>query len=105
MNYGVVLAYLRPEAVPNADYFAADDGFKWLGSGKAPTQQECIDAEPAALAALHAKATEEQEADTARADAKQAYSDLQEIIDAGKDPAMVTIATVLQKHILATLGR
>ena len=49
MNSGVVLAYLRPDARPNEDYFAAGGVFQWVGAGQPPTAGEVAAAElPAA---------------------------------------------------------
>jgi len=44
------------------------------------------------------------ESDTARSEAKQAYSELQPLIE-HKDPAIALLAAIIQKHLLATLGR
>lgn len=44
------------------------------------------------------------ESDTARSEAKQAYSELQPLIE-HKDPAIALLAAIMQKHLLATLGR
>lgn len=112
MNYGIVLAYLRPDAQPNADYFASEDGFKWLGSGRPPTEGECVAAESAAIAAVQAEYAKRIESTTARDDAKRALSALDTIIT-GIDAATLVQAKAaikqlaqIQKHIiLATLGR
>lgn len=77
---------------------------KWNRPEKQPTPQELQAAEPAAVAALQAKATEKQDADTARTDAKQAFGEL-EPLRSHKDPAIALLAGIMQNHILATLGR
>ena len=76
----------------------------WRRSEKQPTPEELKAAEPAALAALAAEDVKRQESDTARAEAKQAYSNLEPLLT-HKDPAIALLAGVMVKHILATLGR
>lgn len=51
-----------------------------------------------------AKEVERIESDAARAEAKQAYSNLEPLLT-HKDPAIALLAGVMVKHILATLGR
>lgn len=112
MNYGIVLAHLRPDAQPNTDYFCFDGGFKWLASSPAPTEAELKAAEPAALAERQAAETKRIESDAAREDAKRALTALDTIIT-GIDGATLAQAKAaikqlaqIQKHsILATLGR
>ena len=84
----------------------------WKLPGKPPTLDELQAAEPAALAALQAKATEKQEADTARDDAKRALTALDTIIAGAPTATTAQMRTAIeqlariQKHaILATLGR
>ncbi len=54
--------------------------------------------------ATQAEQSKRIESDTARSEAKQAYSELQPLIE-HKDPAIALLAAILQKHLLATLGR
>ena len=112
MNYGIILAYLRPDAVANVDYFAGEDEFKWVSPGLPPTQQEIVAAEQAALDAFEAKSAARQESATARDDAKRALSALDTII-AGIDGATLAQskaaikqeAQILRHLILALVGR
>lgn len=76
----------------------------WKLPGKPPTLAELQAAEPAALAAVQAQEAKRVESDTARSEAKQAYSELQPLIE-HKDPAIALLAAIMQKHLLATLGR
>jgi hypothetical protein len=76
----------------------------WRRAEKQPTLEELRAAEPAALAAAQAKEAQKVESDTARSEAKQAYSGLQPLIE-HKDPAIALLASIMQKHLLATLGR
>lgn len=71
------------------------DGFSRLA-----TQTE-IDMAIAALQADELKVTE---SSTARNDAKRALSELEPLLT-HKEPAIALLASVMQKHILATLGR
>jgi hypothetical protein len=77
---------------------------KWRRAEKQPTDAELQAAESAALAALAAEAAKRVESDTARSEAKQAYSELQPLIE-HKDPAIALLAAIMQKHLLATVGR
>lgn len=93
----------------STDFLAYEDGAKgvqitWLAKSPKPTEAEIEAAAPAALAALQAKETQKVESDTARTEAKQAYSELQPLIE-HKDPAISLLAAIMQKHLLATLGR
>ena len=76
----------------------------WKRQEKQPTIDELKAAEPAALAAVQAQEAKRAESDTARGEAKQALSELQPLIE-HKDPAIALLAAIMQKHILATLGR
>lgn len=77
---------------------------KWRRAERQPTDAEILAAEPGALAAVQAQEAKRVESDTARSEAKQAYSELQPLIE-HKDPAIALLAAILQKHLLATLGR
>lgn len=77
---------------------------KWLSAQPQP-DASAIDAAALELAiAEQAKAVQKVESDTARSEAKQAYSELQPLIE-HKDPAIALLAAIMQKHLLATLGR
>ena len=58
----------------------------------------------AATVALRNDDVKRIESDTARSEAKQACSELQPLIE-HKDPAIALLAAIMQKHLLATLGR
>lgn len=85
MNIGLILAYLRPDATPNVDYFASGDSFTWVGAGVAPTAQEVADAEPAAVAHWQAVAAAKTAADADLADMRAQFA-----VDLGKLSAIVT---------------
>lgn len=76
-------------------YLVFDDGERRLA-----TDQEVA----AVRAAQQGEQAKRQESDTARSEAKQAYSELQPLIE-HKDPAIALLAAIMQKHLLATLGR
>lgn len=76
-------------------YLVFDDGKRRLA-----TDQEVA----AVRAAQQGEQAKRQESDTARSEAKQAYSELQPLIE-HKDPAIALLAAIMQKHLLATLGR
>lgn len=77
---------------------------EWRRQERQPTPDELKAAEPAALAVLQAEEAKRVESDTARSEAKQAYSELQPLLE-HKDPAIALLAVIMQKHLLATLGR
>ena len=58
----------------------------------------------AAIAAAQSEDIKRSESDTARSEAKRAYSELQLLVE-HKDPAIALLAAIMQKHLLATLGR
>lgn len=113
-----VLRFMFPQAMPLLDYAVVDVGkgpqiVKWNPEiGPQPTQKEIDEATPAAQAAADAKAAEAVDAQTNYDAAKQAYGDLQAIIDAiaqGKptlDNALgyvAKLATVNQQFIKSLL--
>lgn len=76
-------------------YLVFDDGKRRLA-----TDQEVA----AVRAAQQGEQAKRQESDTARSEAKQAYSELQPL-RSHKDPAIALLADVMCKHLIATLGR
>lgn len=79
------------------------DGLVWgddIQNLREPNAQEIAAKEVAATA----EESKRIESDTARSEAKQAYSELQPLIE-HKDPAIALLAAIMQKHLLATLGR
>ena len=92
-----------------ADCAIVDEGkgpriAEWNRQERQPTLAELKAAEPAALAAVQVQEAKRVESDTARVDAKQAYSEL-EPLRSHKDPAIALLAAIMQKHLLATVGR
>lgn len=109
METSDVLAYLYPGITYGPLGQCAIDGrtgkiIAWKRAEPQPTDAELKAAEPAALVAIQAREAKRVEADTARSEAKQAYSELQPLIE-HKDPAIALLAAIMQKHLLATLGR
>lgn len=77
---------------------------KWLSQAPQP-DDKAIDAAALELATTEqAEEAKRIESDKARSEAKQAYSELQPLIE-HKDPAIALLAEIMQKHLLATLGR
>ena len=109
MRTDVARVLMHMGHVLDRDFIAAAESrdsvaVKWLADTPQP-DDKAIDAAALEMAtADQAKATEKQEADTARADAKQTYSDLEPLLT-HKDPAIALLAGVMVKHLLATLGR
>lgn len=109
MNLHAVVSQLFPGIDFERECLLQDDGAgpyikAWRRAEKQPTPEELKAAEPAALAAEQAEQAKRVESDTARAEAKQAYSDLEPLLT-HKDPAIALLAGIMVKHILATLGR
>ena len=107
MSIASTLAYLYPniDLAPGGECEIVEGRIaKWRRAERQPTDAELKAAEPAALAAVQAQEAKRVESDTARSEAKQAYSELQPLIE-HKDPAIALLAAILQKHLLATLGR
>lgn len=77
---------------------------KWNRPEKQPTVAEIAAAQVVADSAQQAEEAKRIESHTARAEAKQAYSELQPLIE-HKDPAIALLAAIMQKHLLATVGR
>ena len=77
---------------------------KWLSAQPQPDEKALDAAAPIAEAAKQAEETKRIESDTARTDAKQAYSDLEPLLT-HKEPEIALLAGIMQKHLLATLGR
>ena len=109
MRTDVATILLGMGYVIDKDFIAYEDGkdsceFTWLSHLPRPTERDIDTAAPAVYAAIQAQEVKRVESDTARTDAKQAYSELQPLIE-HKDPAIALLAAIMQKHLLATLGR
>ncbi len=109
MRVDVAKILIHMGFVSDRDFIASAESrdsvaVKWLSQAPQPDAR-AIDAAALTMAtAAQAKETKRVESDTARAEVKQAYSELQLLIE-HKDPAIALLAAIVQKHILATLGR
>lgn len=108
MELWQVLDYLGYKV--NKDFGLSDDGdgvvyiSHWNHSDPQPTIEQIKAAEPFALLVQQTEDAKQREAILARDEVKQAYSNLIPLLE-HKDPAIALLASILQKHLLATLGR